>query len=1585
MLDKNIEPPNSLRNADFEDDDDQSLPTIEDYWWTEDVGNSNEVLDHATLPEFVIEERHDHSLPVECLDALAEGAGLTDPSLTEDPLTLIDKEVRKGRQLTPEQVMTLVQTIRDNASVSNRAIQILGRSLSPQGSPEEQVTKAIERLGELAKQNGPDAKIATLALFRILCRNAYPQHNDFARDIWTQVSALSEEELGPRARQVLTLELSTMYDLSTVTGIKKLAEFANTTLAGADTFRTPAITLLRETLLANAGQSGGDQIRQAQLRQAALHGLLLTGFSSTRGISELADMLGQNPSELIQHLATPEANLPITIREHLIDVWIDELSSPRYTQPRQEQDTRRAQALEHLSKFIQHLPIESRTTLVHNLVEVARANTITSWSDVFHTTSEAPRIRAAIVSIGTHLLLTSDQQQQTQDLLRMLDPRLAPGFLLNNEIRERAMVLVNGENSTTARAAARFLLSVAQTQPEHAPAISQALSQPAKKHESVREQLASAAATGAEGESALARQILNAVGRSPELARSVTECLILEVTSRYRPCSPERRSELCTDIQALAQLHPQIVAAELRRRNVADVGDILAKMAASDNPLVRDHARQTLLGMATNREQRETIVRALGESYRTTGSEQLIPLMAAICQPVRMNNIPEAFDRQAALAALRQRAEQLNDTAINALSHIAQRNGESGIQAALILQHMATAEGHQDWRSPASQRRSAVLSCISACLENTPGNINSPLLNAWVNIVLRERSAPVTNDPQMQQRLVAAIRELPLWDSHYPYERRSNTRFFGLLGRLVAGDAGSMAASAAAGIIPSCGSRHFPSMLTERLYQIYQQHGDHHSLLFTLGRMVTGEGWRSTFQGELERQLQAVPGETAQQQIQRLERSARALSALMRSPTLSRPEILQQLLATPQTRDAFQAAALSLVRSPQTSTTADVQALTDLSRSLRADLREGDGRTAILNIVLDSLRNIASSPAEATRHAARVASYLEELHNAPDAVAYTSSIISRLPNELRISADGGRIQISTDGFGRLLEAIPGMTVRESTSGRVRSSLIIDGNQMRFEGTSTLAFPTPQGECSLSLHNTSAQLSVHGDPGDGAVIRLSNISGLSVRTAGGLPAANVTALDVQLIDDGKGNLSIQLTPTVEVLGNSVVLRDIPPIPIGHREDTPLPGLLRDLRHWISNKQERNAGQLAESIARMFIDPTLAGLLSGLRSIERNGDKITINSTSGDHSLGGIPVAWDTKMTARMVNTGGRLALTKIEGAYLSMPLPGDLATALGMSDSRIPVLEVSLSPPDSDGNRIATIKTPEASVSLKVGQDMIPVAVDDAGNIAFNIVMNRDPRVVLRVVFDPEQAVTNPRNMDFRLTVSNQNFPRAVEAFFGDKILQILDKENPILRDALTGVESIEKRGDTVTIRRSAASSHELRGMKIELGKDVSFRITPGNNNITLSNVDGVTITSLPEEANLFYRSRLPVRLHSISLSSADQNGERTMSILSSGAIRSATIRLNAKMKPQDIWLTVENPISAFRHSYNGRPMGSDLHKIRIGADEKLDRDTLNLVGMLSNAGDLRSNEGAAITAIAYLLNNPGSPQANRGLLDALSR
>lgn len=645
----------------------------------------------------------------------------------------------------------------------------------------------------------------------------------------------------------------------------------------------------------------------------------------------------------------------------------------------------------------------------------------------------------------------------------------------------------------------------------------------------------------------------------------------------------------------------------------------------------------------------------------------------------------------------------------------------------------------------------------------------------------------------------------------------------------------------------------------------------------------------------------------------------------------------------------------------------------------------------------------------------RVADHLGRVKNAPDDLMRLLVVTNALPANLKLDTTGKLIRLDLSDVGKALEAIPGLRLPGTRDLSGLKALTLEGNKLKFEGEGTFKFKVPNTEliADFKLSNASCDISI--DPKDPSKLRLSNFRGLSVSAFGANLQPEHLTLSTAKNADGTDTFKIEfgkLIPAVSDKKGDVkdLAKDgfaalvgaqapeIPPVQFPVPSSVRLDRLFSEAQNWAKAGDAKDAGKMFESIVGLYANTEISNVFTDIKEIKKSGDKIEISTNGRNlYSIGGLPLSWDAKVSANLLKDGdtGKISLSNIEGARVKFILPADVANGLGMKNPmEIAVKEISLSEPDKDGNRIATIKTDSIleSVSIKMGPKFEPVK-DKQGNITVDANLKRDDaRASVKLTANPDQlAKGDPSNIEFALEVTggNDKVAQITQGFFGHEL-------DPTVKELLNGIESITKVGDRVTINRKGETVHEKSGFKVHVAKSVSFKIDPKAANTELRDISGINIIDLPDVAGKIYAHKMPITMRYLSLTRPDQAGERVLTLKADGVVSSATIYLDATMKPKEILAVVENPAKHLKESMLRRDLIAQKidratkgksYQIRIKGDGGVDLDGLGGVGgvsdMLLNGGDLVSVEGIAATAAGYLGTSvtQGSHKANKGLYD----
>jgi hypothetical protein len=170
----------------------------------------------------------------------------------------------------------------------------------------------------------------------------------------------------------------------------------------------------------------------------------------------------------------------------------------------------------------------------------------------------------------------------------------------------------------------------------------------------------------------------------------------------------------------------------------------------------------------------------------------------------------------------------------------------------------------------------------------------------------------------------------------------------------------------------------------------------------------------------------------------------------------------------------------------------------------------------------------------------------------------------------------------------------------------------------------------------------------------------------------------------------------------------------------------------------------------------------------------------------------------------------------------------------------------------------------------------------------------------------------------------------------------------------------------------------MNGLKVESAKTLSFKINPDPKNIELKDISGLSITGLPDIAGTIYGHKMPIYLKELSLTGANKDGERELTMRANGVVEWARVKLNANMTPSEIVARVENPAKCLKE---GLPNRSGVAKYLDATTQGrsytivVRNNTVDLDGlgglsgvsdMLLNGGDLVSPEGILATGAGVI-------------------
>lgn len=585
----------------------------------------------------------------------------------------------------------------------------------------------------------------------------------------------------------------------------------------------------------------------------------------------------------------------------------------------------------------------------------------------------------------------------------------------------------------------------------------------------------------------------------------------------------------------------------------------------------------------------------------------------------------------------------------------------------------------------------------------------------------------------------------------------------------------------------------------------------------------------------------------------------------------------------------------------------------------------------------------------------------------------TKLTIASLPQDIAVSAKPGQLKIESSDFSKVAEAVPGayldQTLRTILSGVKSAS--VDGSKVTVEGSLKVPvaldpkFPSAE----LTLKNTS--FNIVADNTNPNRINLENINGLSIGLLG--IGGDIKRVSLTLKQDDKGNRSVEIEiPKPEQkksegndllsrfgrglqgAANSLALPEKSTIslPLDNPETAKVVDRIFDkVKNWTKAPEKNNPADLAAGIVGVDLKSTLGGILDNITSLSKKGDAIEIGrSKTSLHDFGGMPIEISQLVKANIENRGTGLAISKIEGIALNLPIPSEVAKAVGLPQPfKANLKEVSIGDADKDGNRILTVKTDSLlqSVQVKVDKDLKPVAADNKSNIALDLtVQHKETSLPLSITFNPQQLEKPPaEGPDFKISLKgDSNYLGLIESLTGTKL------ESPV-KDMVSNVNSISKHGDRISISREKSSTHDLGGVILEAAKNVQFKVVPdGPSGARITNIEGIHLklpVQLPQmvkDLGIDPGNHIFTSLKTFNLSSPDAQGRRKLLLETDHLLKQVGVYLGQDMKPaldpKGNWYMygfVDNPLAnqkmplVLRFDKNNQLSMSTQELMRIGS------------------------------------------------------
>lgn len=357
--------------------------------------------------------------------------------------------------------------------------------------------------------------------------------------------------------------------------------------------------------------------------------------------------------------------------------------------------------------------------------------------------------------------------------------------------------------------------------------------------------------------------------------------------------------------------------------------------------------------------------------------------------------------------------------------------------------------------------------------------------------------------------------------------------------------------------------------------------------------------------------------------------------------------------------------------------------------------------------------------------------------------------VSALPHDLSVAAKPGHLKLDSNDFAKVAEAIPGATLDPTFRSLLTSvkSASIDGRTVKLEGTVKVPVPLVDGKMSAEATLSNPSFDVVADPARPNCLRLENIKGVSIGMLG--ITGDIKHASLTLVTDDHGRKSLQIEiPRPEQqqsqadpnsllgefghkLGQKLRSAVDSQLPEKTTIDVPLDAgsgaqvvarAFENVGKWANSPEKVNPADLAAGIAGVDLKTVLDGALDGIRSVSKNGDKISIQRDKAtSYDLGGAVIEAGGNIQFKVTGDArGGMKLSDISGIDLKLPvqLPQffkDLGIDPG--DSFYTSLKsIDLSGPDANGQRKLTLDTNNVlkRVVINLGSDMKP-ALDSKGN------------------------------------------------------------------------------------------------------------------------------------------------------------------------------------------------------------------------------------------------------------------------------
>ena len=419
--------------------------------------------------------------------------------------------------------------------------------------------------------------------------------------------------------------------------------------------------------------------------------------------------------------------------------------------------------------------------------------------------------------------------------------------------------------------------------------------------------------------------------------------------------------------------------------------------------------------------------------------------------------------------------------------------------------------------------------------------------------------------------------------------------------------------------------------------------------------------------------------------------------------------------------------------------------------------------------------------------------------------------LTKLPEKVAVTIGKQSVKLSSDDFMKLARIIPGFPESKDNDFSKVKSIGLEGNTLKIEGHATVGIPNPMDAKStlpLRLDNFTAELQV--DPKDPTKLILGNISGMKVA----LPGIDLNLQEITLSiksENGKKVVYIEISkhnavaPPGPLQGlvkdqaaklNETKFGQLA-LPIESAEAVEsVQKFVEKLQQWTSTEHgKKDTRKMASELVVAMTGNDVAQFIPDLQCIDKKGDRLELQFKDKPVNLiAGVPIVADKTVTATVSTRDNKLVFSNIEGAKFA--LPSDIAAMTGRTDTSLDIEEISLSEPDKDGNRIASVRLrgfiESVKITVKVGADMRPVPVDAAGNISIRLDMKMGEKVGAEIQFNPDGADGKTKALYRALLKREPDYPGcnwAIDKFNAgashkDIVLGLINNEAKEFRNAI---------------------------------------------------------------------------------------------------------------------------------------------------------------------------------------------------------